>query len=297
MPFDVERIQKNVRALRKILKKAPKRMSPDGIHKLRTRTRRLESVLEALSRDLNAGERRLLRELTQIRRLTGKVRDMDVFSTHLATTKFKSDTQSLVLLFEYLGAKRYRHAGKLHDWMKWEGPSTRRRLKKMSSRWKSLVAKKDRAPISDTTLNADAMASALNLSAALATPPNLQPSNLHEYRMKIKDLRDVLQSVEHAENHNRFIEALGRSKDAIGEWHDWEELVRIAAKVLKREDNTRLLGELRKISQQRYEQALSVTNKMRDEYVQAGKRSAKGEQKRGRKASSPALQVVKAMTA
>jgi CHAD domain-containing protein len=297
MPFDVERIQKNVRTLRKILKKAPKRMSPDETHKLRTRTRRLESVLEALSRDLKAGEHRLLRELTQIRRLTGKVRDMDVFSTHLATTAFKSDTQSLVLLFEYLGAKRYHHARKLHDWMKRKGPSARRRLKKMSSRWESLVAKKGRATVSDATLDADAMASARTLSAALATPPNLQPSNLHEYRMKIKDLRDVLQSVEHAERHNRFIEALGRSKDAIGEWHDWEELVRIAAKVLKREKTTQLLGELRKISQQKYEHALSVTNKMRDEYVQAGKGSVKREQKGGRKASSPALQVVKAMTA
>jgi CHAD domain-containing protein len=297
MPFDVERIQKNVRTLRKILKKAPKRMSPDEIHKLRTRTRRLESVLEALSRDLNASERRLFRELTQIRSLTGKVRDMDVFSTHLATAAFKADTQSLVLLFEYLGAKRYRHARKLHDWMKRKGPSTRRRLKKISSRWESLVAKKGRAPISDATLNADAMASALTLSTALATPPNLQPSNLHEYRMKIKDLRNVLRSVEHAELHNRFIEALGRSNDAIGEWHDWEELVRIAAKVLKRQKSTRLLGELRKISQQKYEHALAATNKMRDEYVQAGKGSVKREQKRGRKASSPTLQVVKAMTA
>ena len=59
MPFDVERIKKNVRILQKILKKAPKRMSPDEIHRLRTKARRLESILEALSRDLKESERRL----------------------------------------------------------------------------------------------------------------------------------------------------------------------------------------------------------------------------------------------
>jgi CHAD domain-containing protein len=297
LPLDVQRIENNVRKLRKVLKKAPKRINPDQIHKIRTGARRIEAVLETLARDASSNERRLLKYLAEIRKRCGKVRDMDVFSTHLAATNLKSETQALVLLFEYLGAKRYRYAQKLHQWMKRKGPVTRRRLKKMSARLEKSLKKADHLLTSDAGLTADAMASALALSSALAVPSHLQSSNLHEYRIKIKDLRDILQSVTHAEQHNKFVETLGKCKDAIGEWHDWEELLRIAGKVLKDEKNTKLLGELKKICEQKYQHALAVTNKMREEYVQHAKGGEKSQRRVKGKGATPGLQVVKAMTA
>jgi CHAD domain-containing protein len=297
MSLDVKRIEKSVRKLRKVLKKAPKHMNPKKVHDLRTRARRIEAVLEAFSRKSVRNERRVLKHLAQIRRRTGKVRDMDVFSMHLSNADLKSEREALVLLLEYLGAKRYRQARKLHAWMKRKGPTARRRLKKMASRLDKRFEKTKKRTRSNAALTADAIATGLTLSAALATPPNLQPANLHEYRIKIKDLRDVLQSVEHSDQNNKFIEALGRSKDAIGEWHDWEELVRIAGKVLKRVKHTRLIGELKKISQRKYHQALSVTNKMRDECIEGEKESSKQLRKPKQKSVTPSLQVVKAMTA
>ena len=40
---------------------------------------------------------------------------------------------------------------------------------------------------------ANAIASAIELASELATPANLNRGNLHEYRPKVKELRDVLQ--------------------------------------------------------------------------------------------------------
>lgn len=297
MPLDIDRIDSNVSKLRKILKKHPKRINPDQIHKIRTGARRIEALLETLGPDTTTSERRLIQDLAHIRRSSGKVRDMDVFSTHLATTHFKAETQSLVLLFEYLGAKRHRYARRLHQWMKRNGPVTRRRLKKMASRLQKTIKNADNSSTSDARLTADAMASALALSSALATPSHLQPANLHEYRIKIKDLRDILQSVTHGDQHNKFIEALGKSKDAIGEWHDWEELLHLSNKVLKHEKSSKLPAELKRICSQKYEHALAVTNKMREEYVQKPERAQKSSRSRNPKTTTPDLKVVKAITA
>jgi CHAD domain-containing protein len=82
----------------------------------------------------------------------------------------------------------------------------------------------------------------------------------------VKELRYVLQTAE-GDANKRFVEALGATKDAIGEWHDWEELIAIAEEVLDKEPGCPLLTELRRISREKYDLAVSATTKMRDEYL------------------------------
>jgi CHAD domain-containing protein len=83
MPLDIDRIQKSVRRVRKSLARAPKNPTPEKIHDLRTSARRLEATVEALGLDSKRREKRLLRDLAQVRKRAGKVRDMDVFTGHL----------------------------------------------------------------------------------------------------------------------------------------------------------------------------------------------------------------------
>jgi CHAD domain-containing protein len=52
-------------------------------------------------------------------------------------------------------------------------------------------------------------------------PLQLRKSNLYQYRLKVKELRNLLQLAEDADQQ-AFIDRLGEVKDAIGEWHDWE---------------------------------------------------------------------------
>jgi CHAD domain-containing protein len=110
------------------------------------------------------------------------------------------------------------------------------------------------------------MAFVLKLSSELASPATLNRKNLHAYRLKIKELLYVLEMANDPGNQE-FIDKLGEVKDAIGEWHDWEELIAITVEVLDHKANCKLLREVRAISVQKYENALSLTNKMRRDYL------------------------------
>src|ERR1700704_1115899 len=267
MMLDIGSIKKNVRKLRKLLKKAPRRPNPEEIHDLRTRIRRFEAVLEALDVNSKRKERRLLRHLGRIRKYAGKVRDMDVLTGYASTVKVDQDRDCLVQLLEYLGAERYRRAEQLHARMGKHGAKLRRRLKRTLARLQKLIPKHDKNRSGDrNTTAADAMAFVLKLPSELASPATLNRKNLHAYRLKIKELRYVLEMANDPGNQE-FIDKLGEVKDAIGEWHDWEELIAITVEVLDHKANCKLLREVRAISVQKYENALSLTNKMRRDYL------------------------------
>jgi CHAD domain-containing protein len=92
------------------MKHFPKRPSPEQVHNLRTRTRRIE----ALTLTSRRNERPLLQELAPVRRKAGKVRDMDVFTGFSASLHSdQREDQSVIELLEYLGAERYRRCRKL----------------------------------------------------------------------------------------------------------------------------------------------------------------------------------------
>ena len=98
----------------------------------------------------------------------------------------------------------------------------------------------------------------------LANPPRLDAGNLHDYRKKVKELYYLLQFLDHGKAH--FAETLGRVKDAIGEWHDWEELAAIAGKLLDHRPACNLVEEIQSIRQAKFEHALAIANEMRTKY-------------------------------
>src|SRR2546430_2575404 len=277
MALDSKRLRKAMRKLRKLVRKAPKRPTPDNIHDLRTYTRRFEAAAGALKLDSRRNDRRLLRDLSRARKRAGKIRDMDVLTSYTASVHADQQQDCLVQLLEYLGARRYRQAARLQAEMKKRGSALRRRLKRASTRIDKIIAdtSKDSAAAQDGA-SADAMASAVKLSEELSVPATLNKSNLHPYRLKVKELRYVLQMSDSPDTR-AFIESLGEVKDAIGEWHDWEELIAIAADLDEHGPNCKLVEELKKISERKYEHALSLTNHMRRDYL----RGSTGGGKRG----------------
>jgi CHAD domain-containing protein len=257
--------------LRKLIKKAPKRASLDQVHDLRTHTRRLEAAVEALGLHSKRNERRLLRSLARVRKRAGKVRDMDVLTGYASKIHADTDQPCLVQLLEYLGSARCRHAKKLSQVMRGERPALLPRFKRTSAKLEKLIPKgnpgsrNDSSP-AQTTLPAEVMATALRLSKDLQNPPTLNRTNLHPYRLEVKELRNTLRMAERAGNQ-AFLDALGQVKDAIGEWHDWEELIAVATDQLDHEPNCPLLRELKSTSARKYEQALSLANKMRRDFL------------------------------
>lgn len=267
MALDATRIETNIRKLRKILKKSSKLLKPQDVHRLRTRTRRMEAILTAVGLSSGRSERQLLRRLGRIRKKAGKVRDMDVLTSHACAIKMDAGCDCLLQLIESLGARRYRFARKLRRSIQRHGAKTRRRLKRTSARLERIIDHDQENP-SDMQTDPQAQAAGLarKLSMDLAAPAILNRSNLHSYRIKIKELRYVLQTAK-GDRDRQFMDALGESKDAIGEWHDWEQLIAIAAELLDHEPECTVLTTLRTISREKHELALSVTNRMREQYV------------------------------
>jgi CHAD domain-containing protein len=185
---------------------------------------------------------------------------MDVVIGYVSGLHVDGERDCEVKLLEHLGAERSRQAKKMRALVRTYGAAVRRRLKRSAAHLDQVLRKQnDRGP-------AEAMATALQLSAQLGTPPHLDRKNLHPYRLKVKELRYVLQMAGRADQQ-QFVNSLGAVKDAIGEWHDWEELIAIANQVLDHGQGCRLVAELIRISAARFELARSRTNEMRKKYV------------------------------
>ena len=130
-----------------------------------------------------------------------------------------------------------------------------------------LLTKAEKNP-SDTDATPVTMARALKLSTELNSTTRLDRRNLHAYRLKVKELRNVLQLSDHA-NEQEFVAKLGEVKDAIGEWHDWEELIGIATPLLDHGASCKVLKHLSSTSKSKYEHAISLVDQLQNNYLRA----------------------------
>ena len=87
MALNQDRWEKPFRKLRKALKNLPDEPSPEDVHDLRTRIRRIEAIMQALRLDDTRDRKRLLKSVASIRKRAGQVRDMDVLTGFAATLK------------------------------------------------------------------------------------------------------------------------------------------------------------------------------------------------------------------
>lgn len=267
MSVDHDRLLKPVRKLRKLLKILPKDPAPEEVHSLRTNTRRLEATLAAISLDGLAGQKKLLKGVARIRKTAGKVRDMDVLTNFACSLGAEAEDDCRVQLLEHLGAQRERHARKLHATVAKQA-TTRARLKRLSAQLEKMLCADRNGNCDPDQVPTQVTASALKLESELSDPPRLTHANLHPYRLKVKELHNLLRMAENSESED-FVAALNSVKDAIGEWHDWEELLAIAKELLDH-TNCKLLRELKARSEKKYEDALSAAESMRKKFLRVG---------------------------
>ena len=269
MAFDIQRIQKSSRKVTQFLRKNVQRPSSNAVHDLRTGTRRLETCFTTLGLDSKRKATRLLRDMADVRKRAGKVRDMDVLTADALKVRADREQDCLVQLLEYLGAERARHARKLRRLIKAATPQLRRNLE-----WNTQRAEKILRDAADDPARSDAlpdtMARIVQVATKLQKPARLNRSNLHPYRLKIKELRNLLQLSDQADDQP-LVDKLGKVKDAIGEWHDWEELTSIARQLLDHDPSCRLMKQLTQTSDSKYRHALSLTNRIRSKSISVTK--------------------------
>ena len=261
MPLDTKRLTNQSTKFLKSLKKLQEDDAPERVHKIRTRIRRLEATLSALE-PRSRRVKKLLATLKPMRRLAGKVRDMDVFTPSTARYDFPGESEVSIQLLESLGAERARQAAKLQRTARKLSPET----KKGFRYWNRMVRKAldPRNRDQGDHWPANAAVRALELEAQLREWPALTRDNLHPFRKKAKELRYVLQLG--ADSRSEFTEKLGDVKDAIGEWHDWQELALFADTAIAH-PHRKLLKELHLESSRLLKRALVVANRLRTDYL------------------------------
>jgi len=264
MAIDRDRATKHFDKLRKSLRNLPKHPSPKQVHSLRTSIRRAEAILDVLIVGKNSDKNCLRNAIKPVRKKAGHVRDMDVLIAFTAKLSKEIDDLCVVQLIEHLSRERIRSANKLLKTFSKTKKPARRCLKECSYlvEIQFSAAKKRKHAIHE--IPAEALTHAYSLWMDLSEWPQLTAENLHPFRLKVKELRYVLQLFSNQDKG--FIGALGRAKDAIGEWHDWHALSMVAVDILKNHADCPLAMKIRSATKQKLHQALSVSNAMRKKY-------------------------------
>jgi len=200
---------------------------------------------------------------------------MDVLTGFAAGLTARNERECRLQLIEALSGKRQRFERKLSEITAENQKKARRYLKRYSALIeRRATPQKSQTAVEQTEWPGDAMAVALQLSSELARWPTFNPGNLHPWRLKVKELRYVLQLAE--DSDSRFIESLGEAKDAIGDWHDWTELETVAKKVLDHSSRCQVVNEIHSTAQEKLKSALAVAARLRRTWLPAaGKRGSR----------------------
>jgi CHAD domain-containing protein len=301
MPLNSRELSRRLRQLRKSLKGFPKDPTVEEVHDLRTGARRVEYILEALELDSKGNEKRVLDHLRSIRALGGKVRDRDVFTSHVVGLGMDEDPDGVIRLLHHLGVQRHRYAAKLHTLVQRDAKELRRRLRRTQHKVESLVQRfakttvdLARKPSPDEEAPLHVVSVALRLSKELAAVNHLGPKNLHVYRVEVKRLRSILEMAgEETGEKRKLLEELKRVQDAIGEWHDWVEMSGIAHEVLQHGKNSGVEKKIGTMTHGKYREALRITEQLRQRYLRGtgpgGKSSKRGASKGMTGLSAPVL--------
>jgi CHAD domain-containing protein len=257
----------------------------DAVHRVRTGSRRLQALLEATLREnatfaLDHPARPWLRQLKQIRRAAGPVRDLDVHRELLENLVGKaapgSDADPL-----------HKQAEMLDDWLKSERKHLARSMQKQIRKRQHGLAERQTAvlnaigsvPIESVRNGRSADAVALeDFVRATDAMPLLDAENLHDFRKATKKARYVAESATEKEPYSSVAKALKRVQDAIGEWHDWLCLFEEAGTALGK-DAPDLTAHLEREVDRHFAAATKTTQTMRarlsGEWMALGKPPAK----------------------
>ncbi len=254
-------VQKPVRRLRRALQSLPIDPPIEAVHDLRTSARRVEAIIAALSMDQEKPARRLLKIIKAVRKAAGAVRDMDVLAGNAITLASNRRDDSVLRLLQHLHYLRIQSARRLLDAVAENRKDGCRCLKRFSRQIEDWFKEKNPGAANATTLDAPHRRAAAKLLNHLSHWPQLNAGNLHAFRIKVKELRYLLQLGKDADAG--LMGALDTAREQIGDWHDWQELARIAAEILDPETDRAVLKRIAGIGETKLSQALRVAGEVK----------------------------------
>jgi CHAD domain-containing protein len=268
MAGELEHVQKALRDLGKSVKSLSGDPLPKEVHKLRTSARRVEAITGALPPGKKA--KRLVKSIEPLRKTAGGVRDMDVLTANVHKLSQSVPADSLSRLVEHLESSRTEEAGELQRELQRERKVLRLNLKQyaemVQETWPDSDFGNSAAAHSrnDRHRNAE-NATVKHLARELGEFPVLTGGNIHKFRLKVKELRYILQLDAGADPE--LVAELGNVQRRIGDWHDWEQLAEMARGFLDSERDRVLLAQIDEIRQQKFSRALATANAMRRQHL------------------------------
>ncbi len=224
----------------------------DSVHRFRTSTRRLQTLLEHLAPDSGFNREKLLKLLGRIRKRAGKVRDLDVQLAALRSLRFPQEprrkTQLVDHLIELRGEKEKRMRKALDKKTLRE---IRKRLKKVGKDFKPQDGR-------------DPLAVARHTLEQIVRPDApLTEEAMHQYRILTKRARYAAEFAVKTPASSQLLAALKRIQDALGDWHDWFTLTRSAREFLGDVRESSLVAELHNVTGAKFRHAVSVLTQVR----------------------------------
>jgi CHAD domain-containing protein len=270
MAGELERVQKALRELGKSLKRLPADPQPEQVHKLRTSTRRVEAIAAALEHVNGKKSKRLVKSIEPLRKAAGGVRDMDVLAANIRKLRQSAPAESLARLVDHLESARAEEARDLRHALDRERKDAQHNLKQYSLKVQSALMANGSSAASHArnSRHRNGMnPTAKHIARELAEWPALDEQNIHEFRLKVKELRYILQLDAHADLG--LVAALGTAQRRIGEWHDWQQLAEIAHEFLEPTQDRELLAQIDETMRQKLDRALTASKSLRRQYLRS----------------------------
>jgi len=247
--------RRQVAAWRKLLARCGRKPTRKRVHSLRVATLRLQAELEfglrAQGPDTSLAHvaKRWTKQAEKLRRALSVVRETDVYLQKLtglrASLAGPGDSQP------HSNRGCLRQADVLERKLKQLRRTAEKRLMAtVESRSERLDQIGKELEAAHEPLIAPAQAGGaklvLEMFAVLAAEfPDLDASSLHEFRKRIKTVRYLAEFFTPADPlAGRLAATLRRMQSAIGEWHDWQAMGKMASRTLKGHDRKNSLAEL-----------------------------------------------------
>lgn len=238
----------------KAASKVEQDISPKGVHRLRTTIRRLETLVSYAQPALSKKQEKTLEEMGDLRKRAGRVRDLDIQLGLLNGVANGSTAADRRTVLEALKTKRERQASRLSSAVKkLSKPKFFQRLDKIVQK-----SETNGQPDAEAAPLEKARAELLSLAATPLARQPLKPRRLHELRIALKNIRYTAELAAKSPEQAQFLADLKAVQDSIGDWHDWETLLKTSEKQFQDRVNCALLVEMRALFNSKFSTAASA---------------------------------------
>ena len=231
-------------------------LEADNVHRFRTTTRRLQTLLEQLVPNDGRHQKKLLKMLNRIRRRAGKIRDIDVQLGALRSLKVAQEPRRKTQLVQSLLEVRAQHEEKLAKLLKKSDIHEMQKKLRRAAKATDLESLRDPLMVAKDILR----------SATPADGP-VSEEMLHQCRLAVKQARYAAEFSTNTAQTRKFISELQGLQDVLGNWHDWMTLTDTAVQHFGEVNQSSLVAALHNVTRGKFRNAVAAVSHLHSDKV------------------------------